>query len=125
MFRTQAPLWKSICWRYIQLRTIVRQSDAAFVELLDHVRRGQTAKVGTAWPAAVRELLLSRLKSSGARVIGPDGEEFPATKLKTTNRAVDDDNDAYLDGLPGALRTYPVRITLPEGEARARAHAHD
>ena len=66
-----------------------------------------------------RALLLSRVR---ARVLDADGNDFPATRLHTTNKDVNSDNAAELAKLPGEARSYAVRVTLPRGDVVGLGH---
>lgn len=105
-------VWCAVDWRSVVLRTVVRQADVEFVELLDAVRAGELQYFKD-WPEPLRERLLARTTARGARVLDADGNEFPAARLRATNAKVDQDNMEALERLPGELRTYPVRVLLP------------
>ena len=78
----------------IELKTIYRQEDSSFIELLNGVRDSQ-----------VTPQLLARLN---ARVGAPAGEDW--IRLTTHNAQADDINTMRMDRLPGELRSFPAEI---------------
>ena len=81
----------------IELQTIHRQADAAFIEILNAVRDAHV----TPW----------QLKCLNSRVGAPAGDDW--IRLTTHNAQADGINARRMDALPGEMQVYPADI---EGE---------
>ena len=81
----------------IELQTIHRQADAAFIEILNAVRDALV----TPW----------QLKCLNSRVGAPAGDDW--IRLTTHNAQADGINARRMDALPGEMQVYPADI---EGE---------
>lgn len=111
------PLWARCNFSYSVLSTVLRQSDLLFVRVLDAVRAGQRRPFRD-WEPELREALLARVD---APVLDSGGRAFEVVRLSATNAAVDRANCAGLAALPGAARSYPVRVAPEEVAAAANA----
>lgn len=85
-------------WLTLELRTIYRQSDGRFIELLENIRRGRL-------DPATTELLHSRYRPD---FLPPEGEGW--ITLSTHNRKVDALNESQLEGTPGKTRRFAATL---------------
>ncbi len=94
----------------LELDQVFRQSDEAFLHVLNRIRDGD---------ATEEDLQILNERTHPIRTLG---EGDPYVILTPTNAAAQRINMAYLDALPGALRTYEAGIT---GEYSDSAHPTD
>ena len=94
----------------LELTQVFRQSDEELISVLNEVRDGEPS-------AAALAVLNARVHP--LRTLG---EGDPYVILTPTNAVAQRINAAYLDALPGAVRTYEAGIT---GEFSATAHPTD
>jgi ATP-dependent exoDNAse (exonuclease V) alpha subunit len=119
----EATLWKSLTFEHAVLQKVLRQNDEFFIDILAHVRLGQTKPFKT-WPEPLRAGLLARV---GALVLDSDGEPFPATTfVRETNREVDERNDKRLREIGGSTTNFMPRAVFvgPDGK-ETRGHLDD
>jgi ATP-dependent DNA helicase PIF1 len=113
-FAFQAQSWEAARVVTVVLRDIVRQAgDQAFAALLNQVRVGQCSAA-----------TLATLRSCHESVKRPPTDGIEPTQLYCKNRAVDEENLARLEMLPGAEHRlsstdeWRVRAASPEDERR-------
>ncbi|HEY8589642.1 MAG TPA: DEAD/DEAH box helicase, partial [Naasia sp.] len=107
MWFFDAKVWQEAPLRVLQLRTIHRQQDDAFITVLNAVRHGRV----TAEMAGV-------LNSAGARPVPAD----PPITLATRNDSVTRINARALAALPGAVSTARAEVN---GEFGGRTYPAD
>jgi hypothetical protein len=94
----------------LELSQVFRQSDEALIKVLNRVRDGE---------ASESDLTVLNAHVNHARTLA---EGAPYVILTPTNAAAQRINTAYLDALPGALKTYQAGIS---GEFSDAAHPTD
>jgi len=96
-----APSVKSLSWTSIELCQVFRQSDAAFLGLLDRMRRGRPSMEDA-------ELLDSRVVGEPPPFSDKDGDG--AIVLTTTNEAARRINDLEMARLSGPEASYGAKV---------------
>ncbi len=84
---------------YVELRTIYRQADQAFIDFLDKVRSKDVA-------AADLDLVNARVVDVAAAMADPGGPLF----LTTTNKRASEINDTHLTALPGRSSRFRAQV---------------
>lgn len=96
-----APAVKALSWTAIELQEVFRQSDAAFLALLDRMRRGRPTLQDA-------ELLDTRVVGEPPPFSEADGEG--AIVLTTTNEAARRINDMEMARLTGPEASYGAKV---------------
>lgn len=110
----ESPIFRDLRFEYCVLKKVMRQKDELFVRLLDHVSKGQRCPFPM-WPEELREALLARVN---APVLDADGNPFPVTLLRETNREVDDNNERRMRSLEGDVASFAPRACFVGSDGR-------
>ncbi len=98
-FAFESPVWSSLVKQTIHLKTIFRQQDTTFQEILDEARMGSLSKESLA-------TLETRINQDYKK------EKIQPTILFTRRVDVEEINSSHLDKLPGVAKTFSA-VTGP------------
>ena len=77
-FVFETPVWEALQMQTIELKTVHRQTDKAFVEVLERIRRGQHTAADTTF---LQNLAPSKKRRRGKEEVDEDVEKIEPTKL--------------------------------------------
>lgn len=98
-FFFDASVMREIALEYIELRTVYRQSDPAYIELLDAIRNND---IDTGMMRSLRDLVDTEFV--------PDVDDYFIT-LTTTNALADESNESQLDRIDDVAHEYRAEIS--------------
>lgn len=98
----ESPIWNKVIQENFELKTIHRQKESVFQQILHQARRGELCPEAQA-------LLLER------KMISWKGQPIRPTLLFTRNMDVDEINQRNLEKLTGDIKTFEAETIMPLG----------